>query len=92
MKRTMVREDGTLGEVEWMGFVTADAIKRYLSKTREGILFTVGLSYRNPTTHNKPLDYEQAVEMLDKYRYWFLEAVHDGSKLSVTALSDNDLW
>ena len=92
MVRTMVREDGTLGEVDGPGFVSARAIKRYLAKNREGILFTVGFAYRNPTTHDEPLSYEQAIKMLDTYRYWFLEAEHDGKQLRVTALSDNDMW
>lgn len=85
-------EEGTFEKARSFGFVSARAIKEYLGRNHEGMLFTVGLSYRNPTTHNKPLDYEQAIETLDKYSGWFLEALHDGNQLSVTALSDNDLW
>ena len=87
-----LKSDGTFGEVSSFGFVSADVRKEYLTRNREGMFFTVGLWFRNPTTRDKYLSYEQAIEELDRYSGWFLEARHDGLALSVTAYSANDMW
>lgn len=88
----MLKKDGTFGEFDAFGFVSAETIKQYLAQHHAGMFFTVGLAFRNPRTYNKWLSYEKAIEALDAYKGWFLQATHNGSALSVSALNSNDLW
>jgi hypothetical protein len=90
-----LKKDGTLGKPETFGFVPAKVIADHLKVTGNNMSLTVGLSFRNPTTHNKPFDNIAAIRWLrDNERSYTYEAcyVEGDDSLHVTALSGNDLF
>lgn len=90
-----LKKDGTLGSFETFGFVPAKVIADHLKDTGNNMSLTIGLSYRNPRTHDKPFDNIAAIRWLrDNARNYTYEACYvDGDdSLYVTALSGNDLF
>ena len=94
-RKGQLRDDGTLGKIVGYQFVSAETIADRLIRDNSDMSLTIGLSFRNPRTHDKRMSINDAVDWLARYgkRYVF-EAVYNGDDdlLHVTALSGNDLY
>ena len=90
-----LQQDGSLGKIQGYTFVPPHVIADRLRSDHTNMSLTIGLSFRNPRTHDKVMDLESSVDWLDQYgkMYWF-EAYYNGEDelLHVTALSDNDMF
>lgn len=91
-----LKKDGTWGDVESFGFVNARHVIELCERLPRDtpICLTIGLSYRNPTTHDKPYAPEAlAKDIRDtlKDHYWYEVTRRDG-RINVTALDVNDLY
>ena len=67
----------------------ADA-KDYILKTDKPLKYTHGLGYRGPTTHNKPIDKEEAIRIIDNGG--FLDITEYDDYIHLNTYSDNDMW
>ena len=96
MNTQQLKKDGTWGEVKSFGFVNAKHVIALCEHLPNDVpvYLTIGLSYRNPTTHVKPFaPRDLAVYVRDtlRDRYWY-EVLQRDDRISVTALDDNDLF
>ena len=68
----------------------------FLKKERDGsepIYWTVGLSYRNPSTHNVPLTLDEAIEKIRDTGCWIdVGRLERNGVLYLDFLSENDMW
>ena len=90
-----LQSDGSLGKIQGYTFVQPHVVADRLKKDGTKMCLTVGLSFRNPRTHNKVMDLESSQEWLEKYgRMYCLEGYYNGEDnlLYVTALSGNDMF
>lgn len=95
MLKGQLQMDGTLGEPRTFGFVSAGVIARRLLKDGSDMSLTIGLSYRNPRTHDRLYKNGDAITWLGSHTgSYTYEASYNGEDglLHVTALSDNDLF
>ena len=74
--------DGTLNE---------DTLRDFIKITNKPIYYTHGLTYRNPTTHNKPVDKAEALRIVNSKNYW-LDATEREDGLYLNTYSSNDMW
>lgn len=57
------------------------------------ILLTIGLSYMNPRTHNKPLTHEEAIEWVETHGgEYHIKAFTRNGDHHLNAYTDNYLW
>lgn len=83
--------DGELGKLGTMSFPSAVTVIDHLQKTGHDALLTIGLSFKNPRTHDKPLDNRRAIEWVNENPNYMLEACYTGDDiLKITALSGSD--
>ena len=94
-RKGQLRKDGSLGKIVGFQFVSAEVIADRLIRDDSDMSLTIGLSFRNPRTHDKRMSINDAVDWLTNHgkRYVF-EAVYNGEDnlLHVNALSENDLY
>jgi hypothetical protein len=64
--------------------------KDYILKTDKPLKYTHGLGFRGPTTHNKPIDKEEAIRIIDKGD--FLDITEYDNYIHLNTYSDNDMW
>lgn len=63
----------------------------FLRNTDKPIKYTYGLGYRNPTTHNKPISLQEALDIVE--REWSMLDVDERPKyVHLNAYSENDMW
>lgn len=93
--RGQLLKDGTIGKRGTFDFVDASVIAQHLNETGSDIMLTVGLSYRNPRTHNKVMSKRDAIDWLMRSNgFYVFDACYTGKDeyLHVQALSGNDLF
>lgn len=93
-RKGQLKPNGKLGAPEGWCFVSGRTIAERLEKDGTDMLLTIGLSFRNPTTHDKRYANECAIAWFERYgRSYTFEAEYMGDEcLHVTALSGNDLY
>ena len=94
-RKGQLRKDGSLGKIVGFQFVSAETIADRLIHDESDMSLTIGLSFRNPRTHDKRMSINDAVDWLARYgKCYVFEAVYNGEDdlLHVTALSGNDLY
>lgn len=64
--------------------------KEFIAKTEKPFKYTNGLAYRNPTTHNKPITREFAMEILTKED--FLVITEHDDYVHLNTYSSNDMF
>lgn len=63
----------------------------FLRSTDKPIKYTYGLGYRNPSTHNKPISLQEALDIVE--REWGMLDVDERPKyVHLNAYSENDMW
>lgn len=72
------------------GTLNREVLIKFIENYKKPIKFTYGLGYRNPTTHNKLIAKEEALEIAEKES--FLDAREDEECLQLNAYSANDLF
>lgn len=91
-----LKRDGSWGEPETFAFVNARHVMTLCESLSDDmpIYLTIGLSYRNPTTHDNrftPHDLAAYVRNTLGDHYWYDVERRDG-RITVTALDSNDLY
>ena len=61
-----------------------------IKNTDKRIIYTHGLSYRNPTIHNVPITKERAKELFEKYS--LIDFDEYENCIDINTYSDNDLF
>ena len=64
--------------------------KEVITNTDKELKYTYGLSFRNPTTHKKPISKEEALHIIDTKGMLDIDEYEDWIHLN--AFSDNDMW
>ena len=64
--------------------------KEVITNTDKELKYTYGLSFRNPTTHKKPISKEEALRIIDTEGMLDIDEYEDWIHLN--AFSDNDMW
>lgn len=64
--------------------------KEVITNTDKELKYTYGLSFRNPTTHKKPISKEEALRIIDTKGMLDIDEYEDWIHLN--AFSDNDMW
>lgn len=85
----------TKGKTIMFDFINTDEAIEFINDVPEDepILLTIGLSYRNPNTHNKPLTHEEAIEWAKNHgNNYTLEASTYNGAHHLNAYTANDLW
>lgn len=52
--------------------------------------YTFGYTWKNPTTHNKPISKKDAVKIIDDGG--FLDITEEENRFHLNAFSENDMW
>ena len=91
-----LRKDGAWGAPQTFGFVNARHVIALLDALAptETVYLTVGLSYRNPATNDRPYAPDELSEHVRATlgdRYWYDVTRRDDGTIHVTALDSNDL-
>jgi hypothetical protein len=63
----------------------------FLRNTDKPIKYTYGLGYRNPTTHNKPVSLQEALDIVEK-EFGMLDVEEHPKYVHLNAYSENDMW
>lgn len=71
--------------------IPEEAVPYLLKRTKRRLLYTHGLGYRNPTTHNKPITLEQALQVIKENSWFDIDATHD-DYIHINTYSDNDMY
>lgn len=91
-----LRRDGTWGKPDTFGFVLGKDVIALCERLPQDadVRLTIGLSFRRPTTNDKRMSpSELSRQMRDTLKnHYFYDVRDDGETISVTALSDNDLY
>ena len=61
-----------------------------IKNTKKPIKYTYGFAYRDPTTRNKPVSVEEAIEIVRKQS--LLDADERDDYIHLNAYSSNDMW
>lgn len=72
------------------GTLNRDKLRKLIKDTNKKILFTYGLSFRNPTTNKKEITKEDALEIVTVES--LLDAEEYQDYLFLNAFSSNDLY
>ena len=64
--------------------------KEVITNTDKELKYTYGLSFRNPSTHKKPISKEEALRIIDTKGMLDIDEYEDWIHLN--AFSDNDMW
>ena len=72
------------------GTMKKKELEKFITETKKPIRYTYGFKYRKPTTMNKPITKEQALNILEKESYLDAEELEDC--LDLNAYSSNDMW
>ena len=89
-----LRDDGNFREVTGFPFVSDKVIADYIQKEQKTVYLTIGLGYRNPTTHNRKMSPAEAIGWIKgSGNHYFLElGMRDNGELHLNAYTDNDMW
>lgn len=71
--------------------IPEEAVPYLIKRTKRKLLYTHGLSYRSPTTHNEPVTAERALQIIKTYGWYDIDATHD-DYIHINTYSDNDMW
>lgn len=83
LKMSMSFYDGTLDREK-----AIEVIRQLDADTK--ILYTIGLSYRNPTTYKTPISAEKAIQILET-ESWVDFRVYSGY-VDINTYTANDMW
>ena len=72
------------------GSLDRNKAKEFVAETNKPLRYTYGFSYRNPTTHNKPITKEEALKIIDDQG--FLDITEEQEYVHLNAYSENDMW
>lgn len=72
------------------GTLNRPAAKEVITQTDKELKYTYGLGYRNPTTHKKPIDKEEALRIVDTASLLDITEYEDWIHLN--EFSSNDMW
>lgn len=61
----------------------------YLTANQKKILYTFGLSYRNPTIYKEEITLGQAIDNINKY---YCDVTEFDDYIYINCFSANDLW
>lgn len=70
-------------------FDRKEDLTKYLATSKKKILYTFGLSYRNPTIHKVEITLEQAIDNINKH---YCDVTELDDYIYVKCFSANDLW
>lgn len=89
-----IKESVTGKEIEKMSFYdgTFDPVRAVaiIEKSSRKCIYTYGLGYRNPTTHNAPRTKKEAISIVRTGG--FMDIYFKENVISINEYSDNDLW
>lgn len=71
--------------------VAFEYIREVVQRSNRPIKYTYGLSYRNPTTHNKPISKEEAMRIIDKRGMLTIDT-YNYDYIYINEVSGNDMW
>lgn len=71
--------------------IPEEAVPYLLKRTKRRLLYTRGLEYRNPATHNKPITLEQALQIIQENIMFDIDATHD-DYIHISTYSENDMF
>lgn len=72
------------------GTLDREKAKKIIAETAKPLKYTYGLSYRNPTTHNKPITKDEAIRIIENQS--LLDIEDKGEYIHLNAYSSNDMW
>lgn len=72
------------------GNCTKEEIVSLVEKTDKPFVYTYGLSYRNPTTHRKPISKEEAVNKVKSNG--MIDITEEAEVIHIEEFSENDMW
>lgn len=72
------------------GTMDKEKLKQFIASCEKQILYTYGLSYRNPTTNRKPITKSEAIKIINEESC--LDATEEKDFLHINAYSNNDLF
>lgn len=72
------------------GTLDREELVKVIEETDKPIVYTVGLSYRHPTTWRDPISKERAVQIA-KTEGW-LDATEEDDCIHLNAFDENDMW
>lgn len=72
------------------GSLDRNKAKEFVADTNKPLRYTYGLSFRNPTTHNKPITKDEAMKIIDGQG--FLDITEKEEYIHLNAYSDNDMY
>jgi hypothetical protein len=72
------------------GSLNRNKAKEFVTETNKPLRYTYGLSFRNPTTHNKPITKEEALKIIDDQS--LLHITEKEEYVHLNAYSENDMW
>ena len=68
---------------------TRDDCRKLVEETEKQILWTHGLSFRNPTINKRPIDKQKAMKLLDDS---FMDFDEYENHIHINTYSANDMW
>ena len=75
---------------EFRGSRNREDAKKHILETDKPLKYTHGLGYRGPSIHNKPIDKEEAIRIIDKGD--FLDITEYDDYIHLNTYSENDMW
>ena len=72
------------------GTLDREKAKEYVLASEKPLKHTCGFSYRNPTTHNKPITKEEAIKMIEEKD--FLDITEREDYIHFNTYTANDMW
>ena len=94
MRKGQVKSDGKIGKPEGWCFVNWTYLRERLVEDGSDMMLTIGLSFRNPRTHDKVFKNKSAIRWFDEHgsKYTFEAEYMGDGYLHVTALSGDDMF
>lgn len=72
------------------GTLDRNKLREFLEKTKKPIKYTIGLSYRHPTTYKVPVTLEEAFKIIKEED--LLDANELDDCIHLNAYTSNDMW